>query len=183
MQLILRDFIHYPPLLAAQLNVNFLNNNTQSFVTKIINITKAYINLRYKQQRKTLKNCRAEQFSKTLSAVHFNLLQLFPSPPPFAFAVLFKPFFSILSSYFFTFRLSFWLPVYSRCIWLNFVTQLFISLVILSRTLSSQSINYSTRQYEGATGDLFLYLSFDAKCRLEVKRPLFLSAFACVTHD
>ena len=40
-------------------------------------------------------------FRKTIIAIRFNLLHVFPSVPPFVFAALFIPSFHILSSYFY----------------------------------------------------------------------------------
>ena len=48
-----------------------------------------------------MKNCSAEQFSKTPIAIRVNLLQFGPSVPSFAFAVLFKPFVNVLSGHFY----------------------------------------------------------------------------------
>ena len=42
-----------------------------------------------KQQRKTLKNCYAEQFSKTLISIRFNLVQFCPSVAAIVSVVLF----------------------------------------------------------------------------------------------
>ena len=39
-------------------------------------------------------------FSKTKTAIHFNLLQISPPAPSFRFAVLFKPSFNVLSGSF-----------------------------------------------------------------------------------
>ena len=48
-----------------------------------------------------MKNCSAEQFSKTPIAIRVDLLQFGPFVPSFAFAVLFKPFVIVLSGHFY----------------------------------------------------------------------------------
>ena len=42
-----------------------------------------------KQQKWTLKNCLANEFSKSTIVIRFNLLQVCPSVPPFAVVVVF----------------------------------------------------------------------------------------------
>ena len=64
-------------------------------------LPKQYIK-RYKQQKWTLKTCYAiTSFQNPTIAIHFNLLQVCPSGPPFVLAVLFIPSFKFLSGYFY----------------------------------------------------------------------------------
>ena len=50
--------------------------------------SKQYIK-RCKQQKRTLKNCKVNKFSKTTIAIRFNLLQVYSSGPPFLVNVIF----------------------------------------------------------------------------------------------
>lgn len=48
-----------------------------------------------------VETCSANKFSKTTIEIHFNLLQVCPSRPPFVFAMLFILSFNVLSGYFY----------------------------------------------------------------------------------
>ena len=48
-----------------------------------------------------VETCSANKFSKTAIEIHFNLLQVRPSRPPFVFAMLFILSFNVLSGYFY----------------------------------------------------------------------------------
>lgn len=48
-----------------------------------------------------METCSANKFSKTAIEIHFNLLQVRPSRPPFVFAMLFILSFNVLSGYFY----------------------------------------------------------------------------------
>ena len=77
----------------------------------------------FKRQKWTLKNCQANNFSKTTIAVRFNPLHVCPFvPPQFLFAVLFIPSCYLFISFF---NVSFKL-VTVPTVWIlvNFVTQL-----------------------------------------------------------
>ena len=76
----------------------------------------------YKQQKQTLKNCRANKFSKITIAICFNLLQVCPSVPSFVFPVLFTPSSEVLSDYFYVLVNLVAVPI--DWILINFVTQL-----------------------------------------------------------
>ena len=77
---------------------------------------------RYKQQKWTLKNCNVKKFSKTTVSIRLNLLQVYPSVPPFVFVVLSIHSFNILSGYCYVWLNSVTVPT----VWIliNFVTQL-----------------------------------------------------------
>ena len=48
-----------------------------------------------------VETCSANKFSKPTIEIHFNLLQVCPSGPPFVFALLFILPFNVLSGYFY----------------------------------------------------------------------------------
>ena len=48
-----------------------------------------------------VETCSANKFSKTTIEIHFNLLQVCPTGPPFVFTMLFITSFNVLSGYFY----------------------------------------------------------------------------------
>ena len=71
----------------------------QSFVTNKYVSRPLYLNLQTKQIN--FETVQPNSFSKIPIAIHGNLLQFGPSAPSFVFAVLFKPFVTVLSGYFY----------------------------------------------------------------------------------